>query len=369
MNGAENFFEYCKDHLEKQWEKISRDAEGELDDFLAGNQWELKKDIIDCLTSPTKSYHYVLPTQLLSKLVDPLLDCRSLQASYPNAGAFDARSVAHKVIVPFDSKNYNVLGGSSEPYVNNPLRCPSVTTDNEARQKNKTDWRKLVRILETVEKKDDPGFTDAVFRQVLVEIYRLLSDVRVVYPSPNRISLGKTIYLIKRFIAESSGGDRLEVLAAALFREIADRFKMFDGIKRANVNTADSSSGMAGDIECYLEGQIVLLVEVKDKAINMIQLESKLNTARSGRIQEVLFIAEKGIKKSEEKKIEQRVKSEFTSGQNIYITNLLEFTSNLSILLGEKGRVSFIRRIGPELDMGNSAIVHKKTWANLLREV
>jgi hypothetical protein len=369
MEGIENFIEYCNEHLTNQWEKINKTAENELTDFLGKEFNGLKSDIVDCLTSSTKSYHYVLPTQLLSKAVEPTRDCRSIQVAYGKAGAFDARSIAHKVIVPFDKNNYNVLGGSTEPYVNNPLRCVSVTSDNEARQKNKEDWRKLVKILETVEQKDDPDFTKAVFNQVLLEIYKLLADVKVIYPTPGRISQEKTIYLIEAFLSQGSGGDREEVVTTSLLREIAHRFGLFDEIKRGKVNAPDISSGMTGDIECYSKGGITLMVEVKDKTLTMTELESKLETARAEKIKEILFIAEKGLEEDKKSKIKHRVKSEFTSGQNIYILKLIEFANSILVLLGEEGRVSFISRIGPELDRGNSSILHRKTWANLLREI
>ena len=115
MEGIENFIEYCNEDLIDQWEKIIKTPENELTDFLGKEYNDLKSDIVDCLTSSTKSYHYVLPTQLLSKAVEPTRDCRSIQVAYGKAGAFDARSIAHKVIVPFDKRNYNVLGGYTEP--------------------------------------------------------------------------------------------------------------------------------------------------------------------------------------------------------------------------------------------------------------
>jgi hypothetical protein len=367
--GTENFVEYCREYLEEKWQKINMMARENLKDFLGEEHRDLKSLIVDCLNSTTKSYHYVLPTQLLSKAVEQSRDCRSLQASYGKAGAFDARAIVHKVVVPFDKANHNVLGGSAEPYVNNPLRCPSVTLEYEKRQKNKEDWRKLVKVLEFVEQADEPYFTESAFKQVLAEIFRMMAEVEVLYPTPNRISLDKTIQLINTFVAESSGGDRIEAVTTALFQEIADRFGLFEEIRRERVNAADSSSGMAADIECYADGRVVLLVEVKDRALTLIQLESKLDTARARKIKEILFIAERGIEQNNMREIEEKIKSEFTSGQNIYIVNFIEFAHSLLILFGEEGRVSFLTRIGKELDRVNSSIFHRKAWGQLLKEV
>ncbi len=257
-----SFIERCRDFLQARWKVIVAAMEsGESVDPLLSDYADLRDSIVSCLTSPIKSYHYVLPTQVLCKCVDASLDSHSLQASYDEPGAFDARAVAHKVIVPFDQENHRVLGGSAEPYVNNPLRCRAVTNEFRNQQKNKMDWDKLVAVLDAVEQRNAPDFTEKVFDQILVEIYRLLANVKVLYPTPNRISLARTSGVIKEFTAIRSGGDRIEAVCTALFRVIASEFGLFDEIRRQKVNVADTVSGMGADIECRLRGEVILLVE------------------------------------------------------------------------------------------------------------
>ena len=171
-----SFSEKCQKYLQVQWNYVLSLIEHKSSEEPLKKRHDiLKENIRSCLTSNTKSYRYVLPTQLLSKLVDHSLDCRSLQAAFQSKGSFDARTVAHKVLVPFDKENHNVLGGSNEPYVNNPLRCTSVSKTNRARQKNKQDWDKLIYVLETVQNKNEIDFTKKVFDHVLLEISRLLT--------------------------------------------------------------------------------------------------------------------------------------------------------------------------------------------------
>ncbi len=254
---------------------------GKLVPPLGDEHRHLKDLIIASLTSKIKTYHYVLPMQLLSKSVKSKLDCRSLQTAYNKPGAFDARTVAHEVMIPFDQANHRVLGGSVEPYVNNPLRYPAVIRKYRAQQKNKTDWDKLVTVLDEVENRNDPQFTGAIFDQVLVEIYRLLESTSVVYPIPNRVSLQQTIDVIAKFVENKSGGDRMEAVCTALFRTVAKEFGIFDEVRREKVNTADASSGMGADIECRLKGRVVLLVEVKDRFLTFTQINTKVNVARA----------------------------------------------------------------------------------------
>lgn len=362
------FVENCKRSLQERWEAINKIEEYEKPK-RSMPAVAFRTFIKDCLSSVTKTYHYVLPTQLLAKSVDHSLDCRSLQASYGEEGAFDARTIAHLVIVPFDQANYNVLGGSPEPYVNNPLRCPSITSEFRGKQKNKLDWDKLVKILDYVQHKNDQSVTKCFLDEVLLQISDLLENVRVLYPTPNRISLEKMNYIIETFVRQKSGGDRVEAIATALFRTIGHRFHLFDDIKRSKINAADASSGMTGDIECWKDEIIELLVEVKDQVLTFRQIGTTLDAARSEKIREIIFVAQKGLNAREEEAVSQKVEQEFTSGQNIYIVELLDFLSNISILFGEKGRVQFISEIGAELDRVNSAIGHRKAWADLLRNV
>ncbi len=370
MNRELPFKEQCQQYLSARWISINGLFEREeIVDPLGDDEPVLKEKIRDCLTSSTKTYRYVLPTQLLSKSINRNLDCRSLQAADESEGSFDARTIAHAVIVPFDSQNHDVLGGSKEPYVNNPLRCPAVSVAFRERQKNKNDWDKLIFVLDLVQSRDEAHFTKQVFDQVLFEIRKLLEDVTVIYPTPSRISLEQTQKLIRDFLSERSGGERLEAVATSLFRTIAEKFKLFDQVKREKVNAADASSGMVADIECYLNDEIVLLVEVKDRSLNLTQLNAKVDIARSNRIRELLFMAEQGVQESNKEDIKKKISQEFTSGQNIYVIDLLSFSTGIMILLGETGRVHFLNKIGSELEKSKSSIKHRKAWANLLREI
>src|SRR3990172_458317 len=142
-----SFKEQCQQYLSGRWKYIVRTFElAETGEPLSGEESSLEEKIRECLTSNIKSYRYVLPTQLLSKSVNHDLDCRSLQVADNSKGSFDARTIAHDVVVPFESDNHDVLGGSKEPYVNNPLRFPAVSTKYRDRQRNKNDWDKLLFV-------------------------------------------------------------------------------------------------------------------------------------------------------------------------------------------------------------------------------
>ncbi len=366
MQEEESFLKKCERILIQRWTFIQSEfAEDKTPCFV--DSLRVINEINEILDSKIKSYHYVLPTQLLCKTADFALDCRSLQKAFSSPGAFDARTIAHKVIVPFDKNNYNVLGGSNEPYVNNPLRYPGVTKEYREQQKNKKDWDIMTRLLAEVEGSASKDEVQKYLDQVLTEIHKRLANVKIVYPTPNRVSLKNTIALIEEFLSEKSGGDRLETLVVALFQTIGTEFQVFDRVERAAINASDTSTGMVADIECYKNGKILIGVEVKDQSLSLTQFESIIDTARANKVSEILFIAQKGIKNTDQTKMEARIDQEFTSGQNVYVKDFLSFTVGILALFGEKGRVSFLHKVGPELDRVRSEISNRRKWAELLK--
>jgi hypothetical protein len=94
---ASEFFDRCAAELERAWSAVAVDT---ADDPLVPEN--IQSAIDRSINSQTKTYRYVLPTQTLAKTVDPALDARSLQEGSELPGAFDARSLCHRIIVPFD---------------------------------------------------------------------------------------------------------------------------------------------------------------------------------------------------------------------------------------------------------------------------
>jgi hypothetical protein len=360
--------ERARELLEADWALICSLARtGKLKDWV--KDAELLTSIKDSVNSSRKSFRYVLPTQLVAKIADPLLDARCLQSQRGGRGAFDARSLAKHVIAEFDQENNSVLGGSEDPYVSNPLRVPelSQTYETKRRGKDKIAWRNLRFVSETVENRKDEEFARAVFRQVLTEIYRRLSLVRVIYPTPRRVSLAKTLRLIELFLQEQSGGDRLLALSSALFTVVGKKFGLYRQVKRGKITAADEPSGMLADLECADEqGRAVLVVEVKDRLLTLAQLRAKLRGIKERQISEMFFIAQGTVEGDE---IDALVEREFTGGQNVYISDFLTLARTALSIVGENGRKDFLDEVRNQMETYGSEITHRRSWASLLESL
>ena len=348
--------------LETRWQRVESAARaGCLSDALDDD--DLRTSIRGALRSSNKSYRYVLPTQILAKLVNPSLDSHAIQVQYSER-SFDARSLCQMVIIPFDRANNKVLGGSTEPYANNPLRVPAVTDQFAGNHRNPSEWRRLAAILDRVESAT-PDEVSSIYDQVLVEIYRMLEETNVSYAAPARVSLETAVLLIDDFLKVRSGGDRLQAVVTALLSVVGRSFGLFDRIERQHINAADASSGQAADLECYSGESLVLVVEVKDRDLVFKDLDDKLPAVREKRAREFLALVTGTV--PQDASTRGLVSAQFASGYNVYMFEIHAFAHPLLALLGEEGRVKFLEEVGAVLDR-YSSIQHRRDWAGLLRK-
>ncbi len=73
--------------------------------------------------------------------------------------------------------------------------------------------------------------------------------------------------------------------------------------------------------------------------------------------------------RQDQRQVESKVKSEFASGQNVYVTDLGSLLKGVLVLLMEKGRVEFLQNVGSELELNHSSLQHRKAWAELLASI
>ena len=86
------------------------------------------RKISEILRGTHKTYRYILVTALLAKATNDEINILSLQKGDGDDGKYDARSLCHKVLVPFETlKLPGCLGSSNEPFLNKPARFVSLS--------------------------------------------------------------------------------------------------------------------------------------------------------------------------------------------------------------------------------------------------
>jgi hypothetical protein len=262
---------------------------------------------------------------------------------------WDARSLASKVVAPFNRQQENILGTSADPYVGNPMRIPRMERDDQSK-KDVTGWNTLVDVLEHVESRDDPASIEAVFRQVLLEMFRRQQSLHFVYSLPPRIRLEETLSLAQRSLQEKSGG-------------------LFAKVERARINASDEAIGQAADLECVnTEGKVVLAVEVKERTLTLTDVEGALRKCRQRKIKDIFFAAPK-IKCDGQSTLDERIGRAFASGQNLYVFDFFVFARSILALGGEPIRITFLQKVGEHLDNWNTQPAHRQVWKKLLESI
>ena len=322
--------------------------------------------LIDC---NSVSIRFCLPTQLLGKLADSKLDCLCLQKGDGESDSkWDPRGFATKVLVPWVMANQNVLGTSADPYVSLPLRKPRLESD-PGKVKGKDDWVLLYKILENVEKQNDPAQTLEAMCATLRSIKRKLAESTFEYVIPERISLDQTREIIGKFLAESSGGDRGLSVAAALFQTFSKIFGIYSEVRRYVINASDASTGSAADIECLDgDGNLRLAIEVKERNLTLTDVKSAVLKARKSSIQDFLFNSPR-ISPGESAEISDLFEKTWASGTNLYQLSIDELIKVGLSLTGEAGRKDFLENVGTQLNEFNTQPKNRQRWKVLLEEI
>ena len=337
---------------------------------LADSDAVVDDTIHELITCEVVSIRYALLTQLLGKAIDPSRDVLSIQrgeaATANEAGRWDARSFCSANVVPWVNETGQVLGTSPDPYVNNPLRRPRLDAGYEPRRDREL-WDKLAKLLADVQEQDNAEFSEARLRACLVSLALRYRELDIEFDVPQRISLAATAGLIADFLGEPSGGERPQIVTAALMRTVGDRFGIFDNIVRLGINEADAAAVSAGDVICYSEGIQVLAIEVKDRAVELHDVEIAIGKARRNSVTEILFAAT--TPPPGDTPISDRIEREFAMGINVYRLSIDALLRVALSLAGEASRVQFLALVGQELNDRITQPAHKLAWQRLLQNL
>ncbi len=346
--------------LRERWDLVSEQAVPKED-----------PEVDRLVDSSVKSIRYAVLTQLLGKLADPSRDILCLQRGDPDdadvAGRWDARSLCSKVVVPWDQENQSVLGGSTDPYVNNPLRRPSLKDQLES-LKRRSEWEALVAFLERVSAEDSRSALEQAIHRSLLAIRRRLDRQVVHYGVPPRVSLDQLLNVLENYLRTPSQGLRALAVASALFRTLGAALGLFS-VASQGLNEADSATGAAGDILCAGDdGRTLMAVEVKDRPQTLVDLEAGIAKVREAGVSRLLFVVP-GVVEKDADQIRRRCAAVWAQGIDVYRAELVTLTRISFMLVDEVWRREFLEELGAELNRRNAPFGHRGALASLLDEL
>jgi hypothetical protein len=246
-----------------------------------------KKDLISAkitavLQGNHKTYKYVLITGLLAKATNEKINALALQAGAPIDGAYDARSLCHGVLVPFERDFLkSALGGSNEPFLNKPARFTHLSETNAVR---KGDDKEILYLLITIftsikTSTEAKGYLACAldFLNQRIEEITVLQDSGIKY-NPTLIEIYEFIF---RFLEKSFEGESSAIVVGALEKIYHNKFSKNFKVIAHKVNQSGASSKEVGDIDIFKEDHFYYAIEVKDKNFTPYDLEHAFKKIQS----------------------------------------------------------------------------------------
>ena len=253
--------------------------------------------ISEILRGSHKTYRYILVTALLAKATNDEVNILSLQKGDGEGGKYDARSLCHKVLVPFETlKLPGCLGGSNEPYLNKPARFVSLSLTNAVRRGR--DFQTLSDVIDVLS--NISSSSDAY--KYLKSALSVMKDVSREYVS--KFSVGDTLIDISEFsqlvldyiyaITEYSlEGEVCSLIVSQLEQMYLGKdFK----VEPHKVNQSGASSKEVGDIDVYNKNKkLIYSIEVKDKDFSKQDVAHAIAKFRQADLSTSLFVYGKNV--------------------------------------------------------------------------
>ncbi len=271
----------------------------------------LNESYLECTTSPTDTclikdaidfvmvgkncltYRYIMFTALLAKAVDPAIDILSLQAGDESAGAYDARSLASKVVYPFQKTMLgNVLDGSnSDPLVNKPGRFMRLRRDNPAAGGDPR--QALVALCENLPKvttkEDARSCVDYIVSKLLADKTARDAQLELFDSAARDMSAFRVRKFLDNLLDQGFGGAALVLTATALYhlQYSGDEYQVIPH----PVNQSGSSRRQFSDLDLLRNGTAFMGTELKDKPFTASDVDHAAETAYRAGSSSLLFVA------------------------------------------------------------------------------
>lgn len=299
--------------------------------------------IKEVLRGSHKTYKYVLVNGILAKATSENVNPLALQAGAPFEEAFDARSLCHKVLVPFERDFLNnILGGSNEPFLNKPARFTHLDSENAVRKgKDKEILLLLIKLLSSIETSEAAKeYLACVFcflRKQIEEKSKLFDSVFTYSPT-----LVEIYTFSLRFVDQSFEGETSAIIVGALESLLHHYMNGEFSVKTHKVNQSGASSKEIGDIDVFDNGKFYYAIEVKDKNFNEYDVEHAFNKVLQNNGKKAAFVY--GIQANFDKNAILKKVNEFEErGLFIILQDISSHIKNILFRLPVCTREEFIK--------------------------
>ena len=255
-----------------------------------------------CITSPQKelidqviegnhlTFKYILFTSILSKASDETLNPLALQSNSNLPGAYNARDVCHKIIVPFEQTTLGkILGGSNEPYLNKPARFSELKKENPVRRgKDRELLNSLVDNLPNMNTSNKAYENLKYLLSLLlkkIEERQRITNFQVLNSKDEPV---KMKIIINEIISNSFEGETVTLVIAGLYWQLYTDENI--SVEVHPVNQSGASSKEVSDLDIYFHDELIICNEIKDKEYSISDIRHAVDKVITSGRDRMLFI-------------------------------------------------------------------------------
>lgn len=250
------------------------------------------KEFIDYVIDNTHlTYKYILFTALLSKATDETINPLCLQKKSTLLGAYDARTICHKVIVPFEITILKkALGGSNEPFLNKPARFPELSKTNAVRRGNDQHiLNALCDYLPTIKTSEDAYQCLTYLLCKLIKIRDSKKEalnffIKEAFNTPTILWT-----YINEALTQSYEGEILTLMVAGVYHLVYMN-RPNTVVEVHPVNQSGNSGREVSDLDIYINNTLVSSNELKDKNFSETDVRHATDKVLSAGGNRMLFI-------------------------------------------------------------------------------
>ena len=291
------------------------------------------------------TFRYILVTALLGKATNPSINALALQAGADIEGAYDARSLCHKVVVPLERELLNrALDGSNEPFLNKPARFPMISPSNAVRAgKDKALLISLHQLLSKIETFEQAFSALCIALRFALERQTARSNLFLQFPASADSHL-KIIEFVDAFVTKSIEGQVAAIVTGTILSAYFEQFEGFEVIVHP-VNQSGASSNEVSDIDIKKNDRIFVAVEVKDKQFSEQDVDHAAFKASQYGLRSITFVV--GVSGSCIGSSREQIANAvlLKRGVNVIFVDLVPFMASIIALHPELSFVTFFSKL------------------------
>lgn len=236
------------------------------------------------------TFRYILITNILAKSVNPRVHSLALQAKSTLNGAFDSRSLCHKVFVPFERDSLQgKLGKSNEPYLNKPARFTELKSDNPVRKGYDQDiLNTTISILNSI--KNETEAFNCLADAIYYTLQRNVDTAEVVSVEGNATFHNILFELITELLTKSQEGEICALISGLALNFYGLIVNKDLKVVVHPVNQAGTSSNEVLDIDVYEKSKLIITAEIKDKVFTFEDVDHAANKVAKAGFNSFFFI-------------------------------------------------------------------------------